>query len=403
MRIWTDYKSGLFNLIDNGHLVQDEFQLPESCMSKKLPPPSAIERFVADMPAQTTLHEPPTSPALFKGYGVAVIAFAASFGLRWMLHDDLPPGFPFLTFFPAVILISFVYGTYPGVLLGILAAISSALSFIPGNAVDKILPIGFFVVISGIDIAIIGVMHTVINRVTKVQARAVAIAEERDLAVHELGHRIKNLTANFASLINFAARDADSVATLVKRVHSRLDALSAVSGVLRSGLGANTTRIGDVITLATAAVAPPRQMHIDVETLSDVVNAGDGLSISMIFHELATNAVKYGALASSSGEVRVTGARRDDGGVEIVWRETGVDPLQRKGAGKVAAVAAQAGVGNVAVQIAPSSDKGGFGTRLIERLCRALGGQAESDLTENGFHFTLTLPASRMAAASRAA
>src|SRR5688572_15092731 len=55
------------------------------------------------------------------GYGFAVIAFLAAFGVRYGLDAWLPAGLPFITFFPAVILTSFFAGTWPAVLVAVLS------------------------------------------------------------------------------------------------------------------------------------------------------------------------------------------------------------------------------------------------------------------------------------------
>jgi two-component system, sensor histidine kinase PdtaS len=57
-------------------------------------------------------------------YGVCVLAFAIAFFARWQLDPVLPPGFPFLTFFPAIILTSFIAGLGPGILAAILSTVA---------------------------------------------------------------------------------------------------------------------------------------------------------------------------------------------------------------------------------------------------------------------------------------
>ena len=96
-----------------------------------------------------------------------------------------------------------------------------------------------------------------------------------------------------------------------------------------------------------------------------------GLGLSLILHELATNAAKYGALSRSEGRVRVSWQveQGDDGRrVRLRWEEQGVPELEAPG-------------------------RRGFGTRLIERACRhELEGEVELDYTPEGLRCELVFP-----------
>jgi CheY-like chemotaxis protein len=96
-----------------------------------------------------------------------------------------------------------------------------------------------------------------------------------------------------------------------------------------------------------------------------------GVALVMVFHELATNAAKYGALSTSSGTLTVTWCRYNDADgerIRVLWIEGGgpkvLQPARR-----------------------------GFGTRLIERSTRnELGGEARLEYLEEGFRCELTFP-----------
>ncbi|MDB5417766.1 MAG: response regulator/sensor histidine kinase, partial [Phenylobacterium sp.] len=88
-------------------------------------------------------------------------------------------------------------------------------------------------------------------------------------------------------------------------------------------------------------------------------------AMSMILHELATNAAKYGALSSPQGVVTVGWGETEPGQLTLTWREEG---------GPAAA--------------APS--RNGFGSRLILRLARQLGGEARYDWRPQGLRLELT-------------
>ena len=92
------------------------------------------------------------------------------------------------------------------------------------------------------------------------------------------------------------------------------------------------------------------------------------LALGMIFHELATNAAKYGALSVSDGRVAVTWTL-GEGSLSLVWRETGGPSAGRP-------------------------ERRGFGSRLIERSVRHdLAGEIETDYGQSGLVASLTIPA----------
>jgi CheY-like chemotaxis protein/anti-sigma regulatory factor (Ser/Thr protein kinase) len=90
------------------------------------------------------------------------------------------------------------------------------------------------------------------------------------------------------------------------------------------------------------------------------------LRFSLIFHELATNAHKYGALSNASGTVRL-GWKLEDGVLSLEWAERGgpqVSPPERRG----------------------------FGSTLIEHSMAADGARITSDFAPEGVRWTMTLP-----------
>lgn len=97
-----------------------------------------------------------------------------------------------------------------------------------------------------------------------------------------------------------------------------------------------------------------------------------GVAMAMVLHELATNAVKYGALSNQSGRLQVTW--RLDGvskerQVHLEWTEIGGPPVT-------------------------SPSRHGFGTRLIERsIVQQLGGTATPEFRADGLHYEIAFPA----------
>ena len=120
--------------------------------------------------------------------------------------------------------------------------------------------------------------------------------------------------------------------TALAAFNQRLAALSRAQDVL-VGQGWLAANMGDVIRGALAAHGKPEQFRIDGHEVK--VEAKAALSLAMLFHELATNAVKYGALSAPTGQVLVDWAVRGEQ-LELTWAETGgpeVRPPRNSGLG----------------------------------------------------------------------
>lgn len=161
-----------------------------------------------------------------------------------------------------------------------------------------------------------------------VQARDVTElrAEEARQALlsHELGHRLKNQLAMVQAIASQTLRNAPDISTARKRLAERIAVLSdAHDTILEGGRGASTVRqlVDQMITLHD----DPARPRIRIVGPNLKVGSRPALSVSLILHELATNALKYGALSSPEGSIdiswRVAGNARDR--FEMEWKELG--------------------------------------------------------------------------------
>ena len=154
--------------------------------------------------------------------------------------------------------------------------------------------------------------------------------EQQVLLLKEMSHRIKNMFAITEGLIRMSAKDAADKHELVTAVSGRLQALaSAHSLVSRHLLDVGAMpRIGDLRAIIRAVVAPHDGKRRDGSAkflLSGrEVLFGDGAlsALALIFHELATNAAKYGALSVEDGCVNIEWTQ-DGGELVIEWVERG--------------------------------------------------------------------------------
>jgi PAS domain S-box-containing protein len=168
--------------------------------------------------------------------------------------------------------------------------------------------------------------------------------EHQQLMIHELNHRVKNTLATVQSIATQTLRNAASPQQARGAIESRLMALSRAHDVLtrQNWEGAELREI------AGQALEPYSSSNEDRLHLSGPavrLPPQKALALAMAFQELATNAVKYGALSNATGEIHLTWNIDRADGVPVLcvcWQELGGPPVH------------------------PPSQRG-FGTRLIER------------------------------------
>lgn len=174
-------------------------------------------------------------------------------------------------------------------------------------------------------------------------------AEDQRLLVREMHHRIKNLLSIVQGLVSVGRRRADDVDDFADDLSSRITALGAAQQLVLGLPGEEQP--GAALSEVIGAVLEPYRDdgQVTVARCDAPVGARASTSLALLLHELATNAVKYGALSNLDGrlvvDISTMGAT-----VTIAWRERG-----------------------------GSEDNGdqGFGTELMRAALRGLGGTIE--------------------------
>jgi PAS domain S-box-containing protein len=152
-------------------------------------------------------------------------------------------------------------------------------------------------------------------------------AEERQKAlVDELNHRVKNTLASVQSLAAYSLRGDDEPRRMRERFEARLLALSNA----HNQLAHRRWEDADFRALAEEVLAPYRADHrlmLDGETV--MLSAKAAVTLSMVLHELATNAVKYGALSTPAGRLALSWRRMGTGRLVLEWIEAGGPPVAK--------------------------------------------------------------------------
>ena len=173
------------------------------------------------------------------GYGLAVVAFFAAFLLRFALDRALPPGLPFVTFFPAVLLTAFVAGLGPGLLVALASGAAAWFFFLPPERsfalnAGALLALGLYGLVIGVNLAVIHAMQAAADRLRAERRRNADLAAHRELLFTELQHRISNnlqvvsglMTLQKATVSDPQARAALAEASarliLIAKLHRKL-------------------------------------------------------------------------------------------------------------------------------------------------------------------------------------
>jgi two-component sensor histidine kinase/PAS domain-containing protein len=200
--------------------------------------------------------------------------------------------------------------------------------------------------------------------------------EARALLADEMEHRIHNLFAVAASLARISARSTTSTALMAEDLRLRLDALGRAQRLARlaPGDGQAVTLLPDLLCVLLAAYAEQEggaRLLLDVPPLP--VGEGARAALALIIHELATNAIKHGALSVEHGSLSLA-AREEAGWLILTWREAGGPPVA-------------------------ATPRPGFGQRLVEQSVNGrLGGDMAQDWAPGGLVITLRLARERLAA-----
>ena len=201
-------------------------------------------------------------------------------------------------------------------------------------------------------------------------------AERQELLLREMNHRIKNLFAMVTGLISLSQRGADSADALADDLTTRIGALARAHDLILPDLAAEALTGGTTTlrALLETVLAPHRHgdaARIAIGGCDVAVGARAVSSLALLFHEFATNAAKYGALARLDGRLSVDCSTSGEY-LSVCWHEVAANaPTNR-----------------------PSSE--GFGSRLERATIRNLAGTIERDWREDGLSIRLNVPLQRL-------
>jgi PAS domain S-box-containing protein len=193
------------------------------------------------------------------------------------------------------------------------------------------------------------------------------------MMIDELNHRVKNTLSTVQSIVWQALRKDSDPKTIREAIESRLFALSRSHDLLsrENWKGAGLHDLVEA-ALEPFGVANGRSERFVITGKNIRLPANEALALGIAFHELATNAVKYGAFSNAAGSIALTWTidpMPEGDRLILRWQEKDGPPV-----------------------ILPT--RKGFGTRVMERgLPHELGGKVQLDYRAEGLICTINIPA----------
>jgi len=196
------------------------------------------------------------------------------------------------------------------------------------------------------------------------------------LLIDELNHRVKNTLATVQSIVWQAMRTTSEPKLIQEAIESRLFALSRSHDLLTRE-NWESAGLFDIVheALEPFGVADGRAERLVIKGENIRFSPKSALALGIVFNELATNAVKYGALSNKRGSILIEWAMEptpEGGRLVLHWREKDGPPVT-------------------------TPSRIGFGSRVIERgLAYELDGTVHRDYRSDGLACTMSIPLPRV-------
>ena len=295
------------------------------------------------------------SPLFSIGFAASSLALATA--ARWGLSLIRPDVF-FTPYFPAVFFATAFGGYRIGIATAILGGglgVSVNFGAAPVDFARWALMVIYLVVCG---FMIWGVEHyrSIASHQRQISRRLIQEEEYRKLLVEELQHRLKNKLSTVHAVLHQILHNQPQTWASIDR---RIRALSATDDLIARLDGTGC----DIKDLLLSELGPYGHVRFSLNGGPLFLPAKLAVSLALIFHELATNAAKYGAFSSAHGLLQVSWTVSEDR-LNIIWDETEGPPVGPIG-------------------------EPGFGTKLLKSALRPFDGKTEIAFLKTGVHCTM--------------
>jgi len=246
-------------------------------------------------------------------YGLAIGLAALAVLMRFGLNAVFPPGFPYVTFFPAIVVAVYLGGLGPGVLCAALSGLAAWYFFIPpafafSFDLSVLVALGFYAFVAAVEIFFIDGMRTALDELEDERERYRELAESRDLLYRELHHRVSNNLQVAGALLRLQGQgvtDADARHAL-EQAGERIEIIARIQRELHDRTGEPVPfRDFAEALLASAAAAAGARVRLTLEGGEQPLHPDQATPVTLVMLESFNNALEHGFGEAGEGEVRV--------------------------------------------------------------------------------------------------
>ncbi|MGK2910338.1 MAG: sensor histidine kinase [Sphingobium sp.] len=275
------------------------------------------ERFIERLPL-ASVH-----PVI--AYAATVALCLIALGLRILAAPVLDNGYPYVSFFPAVVIAAFLFGRGAAFLAGGLCWAMAWYYFIgPANnyafTSGTTVALLFYVAVVGIDIMLIDWMQAANRKLAVERARGASLAEHREMLFRELQHRVSNNLQVAAALMALQRRNIDHAGArkALDEASQRLALIGKISRALYDPNGQRLSVRSFVESLAGDILAANGRTDVRIDmVIGEMVDIDPDAAIpfALIMAEAIANALEHGFADKAGGLIRIL--IKGDAGLEL--------------------------------------------------------------------------------------
>jgi two-component sensor histidine kinase len=247
-------------------------------------------------------------------YAYALAIFALAVIARVLIDFVVPGQLPFITFFPAVFLAAYYHGRGPGLLVLILSTLAGTIWVDPSGHS----PIGFYVASALLFLVVAGMILFIVDALRTAHKKHGRQEQQLEMINRELKHRIKNLFAIADSVCQQTIHAGGTAKEMSRAVSGRILAIASAQDLL-STTASEGAALEELVQKLVSSLAPSPS-RIRVEGAPFRLPADTTTAFALVLHELATNALKYGAWTKENGWIHVQWTTSSDV-LRFRWRE----------------------------------------------------------------------------------